>query len=80
MLAAAKARKEATANRILSALAENLSGLDAAQRTELLSSSSLLPQANVTFESALTGYQNGRVDFATLLDAARQILNAKLKC
>lgn len=79
MLAAAKARKEATANRILSALTENLSGLEAAQRSELLSSSSLLPQANVTFESALTGYQNGRVDFATLLDAARQILNAKLE-
>lgn len=79
MLAAARARKEATANRILSALTENLSGLDAAQRTGLLSSGSLLPQANVTFESALTGYQNGRVDFATLLDAARQILNAKLE-
>lgn len=79
MLAAAKARKEATANRILSVLAENLAGLDAAQRTESLSSSSLLPQANVTFESALAGYQNGRVDFATLLDAARQILNAKLE-
>jgi outer membrane protein TolC len=79
MLAAAKSRKEATANRILSVLAENLAGLDAAQRTESLSSSGLLPQANVTFESALTGYQTGRVDFATLLDAARQILNAKLE-
>ena len=79
MLAAAKARKEASTNRILSALAENLSGLDAAQRTESLSSDSLLPQANVTFESALTGYQTGRVDFATLLDAVRQILNAKLE-
>jgi len=79
MLAAAKSRREATANRILSALTENLSGLDAAQRTELLSSSGLLPQAKVTFESALTGYQTGRVDFATLLDAARQILNAKLE-
>ncbi|MDP2755324.1 MAG: TolC family protein [Nitrospirota bacterium] len=79
MLAAAKARKEATANRILSALTENLSGLDAAQRTELLSSGGLLPQAKVTFESALTGYQTGKVDFATLLDAARQILNAKLE-
>lgn len=79
MLATARARKEATANRLLSALAENLSGLDAAQRTGLLSSSSLLPQANVTFESALTGYQNGRVDFATLLDALRQVLNARLE-
>ena len=79
MLAAAKSRKEATANRILSVLAENLSGLDAAQRTELLSSSGLLPQAKVAFESALAGYQTGKVDFATLLDAARQILKAKLE-
>ncbi|TAN71519.1 MAG: TolC family protein [Gallionella sp.] len=79
MLAAARARKEATANRILSALAENLSGLDAAQRTGSLSSGSLLPQANVAFESALTGYQTGRVDFAALLDAVRQILNARLE-
>ena len=79
MLAAAKARKEATANRVLSVLTENLSGLDAAQRTESLSSGGLLPQAKVTFESALIGYQTGKVDFATLLDAARQILNAKLE-
>jgi outer membrane protein TolC len=79
MLAAAKARKEATANRILSALTENLSGIEAAQRTEQLSSGGLLPQANITFESALSGYQTGKVDFATLLDAARQILNAKLE-
>lgn len=79
MLAAAEARKEATANRILSALSENLSGIEAAQRTERLGADGLLPQANITFESALTGYQNGKVDFATLLDAARQILNAKLE-
>lgn len=79
MLAAAKARKEATANSVLSALTENLSGIDAAQRTEQLSSGGLLPQAKVTFESALIGYQTGKVDFATLLDAARQILNARLE-
>ncbi len=79
MLAAARARREATANRLLSALTENLSGLDAAQRMESLGAGGLLPQANVTFESALTGYQTGKVDFATLLDAVRQILNAKLE-
>ena len=79
MLAAARARKEATANRVLSALTENLAGIEAAQSTELLSSHGLLPQANATFESALIGYQTGKVDFATLLDAARQILNARLE-
>ena len=79
MLAAAKARKEATANRILSALTESLSGIEAAQRTEQLSVTGLLPQAQITFDSAMVGYQNGKVDFATLLDAARQTLNAKLE-
>lgn len=79
MLAAAKVRREATANRILSALAESLAGMDAARRSEQLGTSGLLPQARVTFESALSGYQNGKVDFATLLDAARQVLNARLE-
>lgn len=78
MLAAARARKEATANRILSALVESLSGIEAARLARQLGETGLLPQANITFESALAGYQTGKVDFATLLDAARQVLNAKL--
>ena len=32
---------------------------------------------SLTFKSALAGYENGKVDFATLLDAQRQIRNAK---
>lgn len=79
MLSAARARREATTNRILSSLTENLSGLDAAQRMEALGSGGLLPQAKVAFESALAGYQTGKVDFAALLDAARQTLNARLE-
>jgi outer membrane protein TolC len=39
--------------------------------------SSLLPQAELTFNSALAGYENNKVDFATLLDAQRQIRQAK---
>ncbi|WP_409482694.1 TolC family protein [Noviherbaspirillum sp. ST 5-3] len=77
MLAAARARKEATANQVLSELSENLSGLDAARRTETTISSSLLPQAELTYKSALASYENGKVDFATLLDAQRQIRQAK---
>ncbi len=79
MLEASKARRDATANRVMSALSESLSGLDAAQRTESLSSTGLLPEAKITFESALIGYQNGKVDFATLLDAERQVLNARME-
>jgi outer membrane protein TolC len=77
MLTAARSRKAAVANQVLSELAENLSGLDAARRMETTIASSLLPQAELTFKSALASYENGKVDFATLLDAQRQIRQAK---
>ncbi len=78
MLTAARSRKEAAINQLLGDLAENVSGLDAARRVEMLTATSLLPQAEATFQAALIGYQTGKVDFATLLDAQRQILKAKL--
>jgi cobalt-zinc-cadmium efflux system outer membrane protein len=77
-LSAAQSRQQATQNQLLSDLAENLSALDSAQRIERLVRSSLLPQAQMTFEAALTAYENGKVDFATLLDAQRQIRKARL--
>jgi outer membrane protein TolC len=49
----------------------------AAQRTEQLARSSQLPQAELTFQAALAGYENGKLDFATLLDAQRQVRQAK---
>ncbi len=77
MLAAARARREATANQALSELSEQLAGLEAARRTEMLLGASLLPQAELTFQSALAAYETGRVDFATLLDAQREISRAR---
>ena len=78
MLAAARAKKEATANQVLSELAENLSGIEAARRTENLTTSSLLPQAELTFNSSLASYENGKTDFTTLLEAQQLILKARL--
>ncbi|HZV54239.1 MAG TPA: TolC family protein [Rhodocyclaceae bacterium] len=77
MVEAARARREAGANQLLAELEENLSALEAARRVEMLSSGDLLPQAELTFQAALAGYENGKVDFATLLDAQRQIRKAK---
>ncbi len=77
MLEAARAKREAAAVGALGELAENVAMLDAARRTETLAAASLLPQAELTFQSALAGYENAKVDFATLLDAQRQILRAK---
>ena len=78
MLSAARARKDASANQMLSELAENLSGIEAARRAEMLATTSLLPQAEITFNSALAAYENGKVDFATLLEAQQQIRKARL--
>ena len=77
MLDAAKARREAAANTAAGELGEAVAGLEAARSTETLIAGSLLPQAELTFQSALAAYENGKVDFATLLDAQRQILRAR---
>ena len=77
MLSAARARREASANQVLADLAESLAGFDFAQRSEALTTHSLLPQAELSFQSALASYENGRVDFATLLDAQRQVRQAR---
>jgi len=78
MLAAAQARREAIASEALAALGENLAALEAAHRVETLTATSLLPQAEVTLASALAGYETGKVDFATVLDAQRQIRQARI--
>lgn len=77
MIDVARARKSASANQLLGDLSTNLAGIDAARQTETLVQTSLLPQAELTFQAALAGYESGKVDFATLLDAQRQIRKAK---
>lgn len=78
MLAAARLRKEAVGNRLVGELQENVAALHAALRIEILMATSLLPQSEATLQSALAGYENGKVDFATLLDAQRQIRRSRL--
>ena len=52
--------------------------LEAARRSATLIEDSLLPQAELTLRSALAAYENGKVDFATLLEAQRQIRQSRL--
>lgn len=77
MVEAARARREASANQLLAELSENLAALDSARWVEKLARDELLPQSELTFQAALAGYETGKVDFATLLDAQRQIRRAK---
>lgn len=77
MLAAARARHEASASQVLADLAESHAGFDIARRSETLATSSLLPQAELAFQSALASYENGRVEFMTLLETQRQVRQAR---
>ncbi|RFO96725.1 transporter [Rhodoferax lacus] len=77
MLEAARARRDATANQLQADLSENLDALQSAQQTEKLMRHKLLPQAELSLQSALSGYEAGKQDFAGVLDAQRQIRQAK---
>jgi outer membrane protein TolC len=77
MQASALARRDATAIQLQVDLNENIAALQSAQQTESLATSSLLPQAELTLQAALVGYETGKLDFATVLDAQRQIRQAK---
>ena len=78
MIAAAQARREAFANEALAQLGENLAALEAARRVEAITRTSLVPQTELTLLAALNGYETGKVDFATVLEAQRQIRQARL--
>jgi outer membrane protein TolC len=77
MLDAARQRREATFNATLAGLNEGLAGLEAAQRVETLVVTSLLPLAELSLQSAVAGYETGKVDFVAVLEAQRQVLRAQ---
>lgn len=75
---AAQARRDASLLQLQADLSENLDALLGAQRTEALLHSSLLPQSELSLQSALAGYEAGKLDFASVLEAQRQIRMARL--
>ena len=75
---AAAARRDATAAQLQSELGQNWAALDALREQGEIVRATLLPQVELTYEAALASYQTGRVDFATLLDAQRQIRRTRL--
>lgn len=77
MLDAAKERRSGVENQVIGELQENLVAFEAAEKQGRLITYTLLPQAELTFRSALAGYENGKVDFATLLDAQKAIRLAR---
>jgi len=78
MSEAASARRSAAASQIQSELGQNWASLDALREQDGIVRATLLPQVELTVESALASYRTGRVDFATLLDAQRQMRRTRL--
>jgi len=77
MLSAAKERQQSISNQVTGDLQQSLLAYEAANRQERLITDTLMPQADLTFRAALAGYEAGKVDFATLLDAQRSIKRAR---
>jgi outer membrane protein TolC len=78
MKSAAEAKRDAAAAQLQGELGQNWAALDALREQAAILRDTLLPQAQLTFDSALSAYQSGRVDFGTLLDAQRQIRRTRL--
>ena len=78
MRGAAEAKRDAAAVQLQSELGQNWAALDALREQGAILHDTLLPQAQLTFDSAMSAYQAGRVDFGTLLDAQRQIRKTRL--
>lgn len=78
MLEASRDRQQVAVARLLAELRERFAALQAAQEQEKLIQQRSSPLAELAFKGALAGYQNGRVDFATLLEAKRQVQKTKL--
>ena len=78
MVAAASARREATVQRALGQLGTALAQLAGAREMAQLIEASVLPQARVNLQSALAAYESGKVDFAALLEAERQLRQQRL--
>lgn len=74
----AKATFQALQNQILFEVKDLLARIEAAEKMVALYKTTVLPQAQQTLESARIGYQTGKAEFLTLLDAERAIKDFQL--
>jgi len=58
---------------------ESFINVEAAERVRGLYETGLLPQAEISFQSAMANYQTGRVDFLTVLDSQRMLKKTRLE-
>lgn len=77
-LDAAQARVSAAEARLNGRLGEALAAFEASRDKASLLRASLLPQVVASRDAARSGYESGRVNFNTLIEAERQILRTRL--
>ena len=78
MARAAEARKQALRNELLNRLNETRITYETLGKQHAMLVDTLLPQTELAYQSALAGYQAGKVDFANVLDAQRQVRKVRL--
>ncbi len=74
----ARSSLNAMKNMALLEVRENLAKVEAASRSIALYRDGLLPQAEQAYQSTLTAYQAGTVNFATLLDGQRTARDVRM--
>jgi len=75
---AAKSSREAIRNMTVKEVAHGEAKVHAAKRSLQLYREGLLSQAELSFRSALSAYQTGRVEFVNLLEAQRALREARM--
>jgi outer membrane protein, heavy metal efflux system len=78
-LGAARSRLDAAAARVRGEIAEAYWALDAASKIYRLLHGSHLPQTRLAYETALSGYELGRVDLNTVLEAEQRVRRVLLE-
>ncbi len=79
MAGAAQMRRDAALLQLQGGLEETLAGLQAIQKIEALLTTSLQPQTEAAYRSAMSGYQFGRGDLTTVLEAAHRTQEIRLE-
>ena len=74
----AKSDLDAMKNMALFEVRDLSAKLEAARKSVSIYRDGLLPQAEQSFQAAITAYQTGQVNFITLLDAQRTIRDARM--
>ncbi|NMG29012.1 TolC family protein [Aromatoleum evansii] len=78
MVAAADAKREATASRLGGEIGSAWAAFTSAQETQRLLRGTLLPQAQATRDATRSAFETGRVDFDAVLEAERQLVDTRM--